>query len=108
MIMLIGIVVKNAIVLVDYTNILRARDYGLWDAIITAGGNRLRPVLMTAITTILGMLPLAISRGEGSEIWRPMGITVIFGLTISTLVTLILVPVVYSIFETHFKKAEWE
>jgi len=108
MIMLIGIVVKNAIVLVDYINILRARGYNLYDAIITAGENRLRPVLMTAITTILGMLPLAISTGEGSELWRPMGVTVIFGLTVSTLVTLVLVPVVYSIFETRFKKAEWE
>ncbi len=107
-IMLIGIVVKNAIVLVDYINILRAREYQLFDAIVTAGGNRLRPVLMTAITTILGMIPLAISRGEGAEIWQPLGVTVIFGLAVSTLVTLILVPVVYSVFETRFKKGEWE
>jgi len=107
-IMLIGIVVKNAIVLVDYINILRAREYQLFDAIVTAGGNRLRPVLMTAITTILGMIPLAISRGEGAEIWHPLGVTVIFGLAVSTLVTLILVPVVYSVFETRFKKGEWE
>ncbi len=107
-IMLMGIVVKNAIVLVDYTNILRAREYDLHNAIVTAGGNRLRPVLMTAITTILGMLPLAISTGEGSEMWQPLGISVIFGLLVSTLVTLVLVPVMYSIFETRFKKAEWE
>ena len=63
---------------------------------------------MTAITTILGMLPLAISTGEGSEMWQPLGISVIFGLLVSTLVTLVLVPVMYSIFETRFKKAEWE
>lgn len=107
-IMLIGIVVKNAIVLVDYTNILRAREYTLYDAIVTAGGDRLRPVLMTAITTILGMFPLAISTGEGSEIWQPLGVTVIFGLLFSTFVTLILVPVLYSVFETRFKKGEWE
>ncbi|HFE63192.1 MAG TPA: efflux RND transporter permease subunit, partial [Caldithrix sp.] len=107
-IMLMGIVVKNAIVLVDYTNILRAREYGLLDAIVTAGGNRLRPVLMTAITTILGMLPLAISSGEGSEMWQPLGISVIFGLLVSTVVTLVLIPVIYSIFETRFRKAVWE
>ena len=103
-IMLIGIVVKNAIVLVDYTNILRARGYELLDAIISAGGNRLRPVLMTAITTILGMLPLAISTGEGSETWRPLGVTVIFGLLVSTAVTLVLIPVIYSLFETKLKR----
>lgn len=107
-IMLIGIVVKNAIVLVDYTNILRAREYDLYTAIVTAGGNRLRPVLMTAVTTILGMIPLALSRGEGSETWKPLGITVIFGLLVSTVVTLVLVPVIYSIFETRFKKSGWE
>jgi len=107
-IMLIGIVVKNAIVLVDYTNILRARERSLYDAIVTAGGDRLRPVLMTAITTILGMVPLAIGAGEGSEMWRPLGITVIFGLLVSTGVTLILIPVVYSIFETRFKRISWE
>jgi len=103
-IMLIGIVVKNAIVLVDYTNILRARGYELLDAIVSAGGNRLRPVLMTAITTILGMLPLAISTGEGSETWRPLGVTVIFGLLVSTAVTLVLIPVIYSLFETKLKR----
>ncbi len=105
-IMLIGIVVKNAIVLVDYTNILRQRGYELFDAIISAGGNRLRPVLMTAVTTILGMLPLAISTGEGSETWRPLGVTVIFGLLVSTAVTLVLIPVIYSLFETKLKKGK--
>lgn len=95
-IMLIGIVVKNAIVLVDYINLMRDRGLALNDAITVSGKSRLRPVLMTSITTILGMLPLALSTGEGSEIWSPMGIAVIGGLVFSTLVTLILVPVIYS------------
>ena len=97
-IMLIGIVVKNAIVLVDYINLMRDRGLALNEAISVAGRSRLRPVLMTSLTTILGMLPLALSTGEGSEIWSPMGIAVIGGLVFSTLVTLILVPVVYSMF----------
>ncbi|MDY0287144.1 MAG: efflux RND transporter permease subunit, partial [Bacteroidales bacterium] len=96
--MLIGIVVKNAIVLVDYINLMRDRGLALNEAISVAGRSRLRPVLMTSLTTILGMLPLALSTGEGSEIWSPMGIAVIGGLVFSTLVTLILVPVVYSMF----------
>jgi hydrophobic/amphiphilic exporter-1 (mainly G- bacteria), HAE1 family len=69
----------------------------LYEAIAISGHSRLRPVLMTAFTTILGMLPLALSTGEGSEIWRPMGITVIGGLVFSTLVTMIIVPVMYAI-----------
>lgn len=97
-IMLIGIVVKNAIVLVDYINLMRDRGLALNEAIAVAGRSRLRPVLMTSLTTILGMLPLAMSTGEGSEIWSPMGIAVIGGLIFSTIVTLILVPVVYSMF----------
>ncbi|PIE88104.1 MAG: hypothetical protein CSA04_03530 [Bacteroidetes bacterium] len=95
-IMLIGIVVKNAIVLVDYINLMRDRGLVLNEAIAVSGRSRLRPVLMTSFTTILGMLPLALSRGEGSEIWSPMGIAVIGGLIFSTFVTLIMVPVVYS------------
>mgnify|MGYP006290963471 FL=1 len=94
-IMLIGIVVKNAIVLVDYINLMRERGNELKEAIILSGRSRLRPVLMTSFTTILGMLPLAMSTGEGSEIWSPMGIAVIGGLIFSTFITLILVPVVY-------------
>ena len=94
-VMLIGIVVKNAIVLVDYINLMRGRDYELTEAIIESGKSRLRPVLMTSMTTILGMLPLAMSTGSGSEIWSPMGIAVIGGLIFSTIVTLILVPVIY-------------
>lgn len=103
-IMLVGIVVNNAIVLVDYTNLLRARGYELFDAIVTAGRTRLRPVLMTTLTTILGTLPLAVFKGEGSELWRPLGITMLGGLTFSTLITLVLVPTIYSIFE--HKKVE--
>lgn len=96
-IMLVGIVVKNAIVLVDFTNLMRDRGYELDEAIKSAGRSRLRPVLMTTATTILGMLPLALSKGEGSEIWSPMGISVIGGLTFSTIITLIIVPVIYRI-----------
>ncbi|MCX7983517.1 MAG: efflux RND transporter permease subunit [Bacteroidetes bacterium] len=102
-IMLVGIVTKNAIVLVDYTNITRARGFELRHAIVYAGRNRLRPVLMTTITTLLGLLPLALSRGEGAEVWRPLGIATIGGLFFSSLITLILVPVLYCIFETRVK-----
>ncbi len=96
-VLLIGIVVKNGIVLVDYINLMRDRGIELYEAIAISGRSRLRPVLMTALTTILGMLPLALSTGEGSELWRPMGITVIGGLVFSTLVTMIIVPVMYGI-----------
>ena len=97
-IMLVGIVVKNAIVLVDYINLMRERGHELYDAVALSGQSRLRPVLMTTLTTVLGMLPLALSNGEGSEIWSPMGISIIGGLSFSTLVTLIIVPVVYVLF----------
>ncbi len=97
-VMLIGIVVKNAIVLVDYINLTRDRGVDLDEAIVISGKSRLRPVLMTAMTTILGMLPLAMSTGEGSEIWSPMGISVIGGLIFSTIITMIIVPVMYRIF----------
>ena len=96
-VLLVGIVVKNGIVLVDYINLMRDRGMELNKAIIESGKSRLRPVLMTAFTTMLGMMPMALSRGEGSEIWSPMGISVIGGLLFSTLVTMILVPVVYAI-----------
>lgn len=97
-VLLIGIVVKNGIVLIDYINLKRDRGLPLNEAIAQSGKLRLRPVLMTATTTILAMLPLALSTGEGSEIWSPMGITLIGGLIFSTAVTLVLVPVVYGIF----------
>ena len=96
-VMLIGIVVKNGIVLVDYTNLMRDRGYRLNDAIAMSGASRLRPVLMTAFTTLLGMLPMALSSGEGSEMWQPLGIVVIGGLLVSTFITLIIVPVVYGL-----------
>lgn len=94
-VMLIGIVVKNAIVLVDFINLTRDRGVELYEAVLVSGRSRLRPVLMTSLTTILAMLPLAINPGEGSELWSPMGIAVIGGLVFSTLVTLVLVPVGY-------------
>jgi HAE1 family hydrophobic/amphiphilic exporter-1 len=100
-IMLMGIVVNNAIVLIDYMQQLRRQGKALEEAITIAGATRLRPVLMTTITTVVGMLPMAFSRMEGSEGWRPLGATVIGGLLISTLVTLVLVPVVYAMFERN-------
>jgi HAE1 family hydrophobic/amphiphilic exporter-1 len=96
-IVLVGIVVKNGIVLVDYINLMRERGVELYEAIVSAGKSRLRPVLMTAFTTILSMLPMALSQGEGSEIWTPMGIAVIGGLTFSTLITLLIVPIAYAL-----------
>jgi HAE1 family hydrophobic/amphiphilic exporter-1 len=100
-VMLIGIVVKNAIVLVDFINLMRERGYELYEAIAISGRSRLRPVIMTSATTILGMLPLAMSKGSGSELWSPMGVAVIGGLVFSTVVTLVIVPVVYAIFSKH-------
>lgn len=97
-IMLVGIVVKNGIVLVDYINLNRGRGMGVIQSVVNGGKSRLRPVLMTTLTTVLGMLPLAISSSEGSEMWRPMAITVIGGLTISTIFTLVIVPTVYASF----------
>ncbi|MCL1974172.1 MAG: efflux RND transporter permease subunit, partial [Bacteroidetes bacterium] len=97
-IMLVGIVVKNGIVIVDFTNLQRERGLSLNQAVITAGKSRLRPVLMTSLTTILGMIPLAIGSGEGSEIWQPMGIAIVGGLTFSTILTLLVIPAVYSAF----------
>lgn len=98
-IMLTGIVVNNAIILVDYINILRMRGLNREEAILKAGPTRLRPILMTTLTTVLGMLPLAISRGEGHELSTPMATAVIGGLTVSTLLTLVVVPVFYTIFD---------
>lgn len=97
-IMLIGIVVKNGIVLIDYTILCRERGQSVLNAVVTAGQSRLRPVLMTTLTTILGMIPMAISTGQGAEMWRPMAIAVIGGLTISTVLTLIYVPTMYCVF----------
>jgi len=103
MLLLVGIVVNNAIVLVDYINILRARGRGMIEAVQEAGRARLRPVLMTAITTIVALMPMAFKTGQGSEVWNPLGVTILGGLMVSTLVTLVLVPTIYSIFESHVK-----
>ena len=108
MIMLVGIAVKNGIVLVDYINLMRDRGYELNEAIAISGASRLRPVLMTAMTTLLGMLPMALSRGEGSEMWQPLGIVVIGGLFVSTFVTLIIVPVVYALISRHGERDKKE
>ncbi len=97
-IMLIGIVVKNGIVLIDYIILCRERGMTVINSVITAGKSRLRPVLMTTATTILGMVPMAVSTGQGSEMWRPMAIAVIGGLAISTVLTLILIPTLYCVF----------
>lgn len=97
-VMLVGIVVKNSIVLIDFTNILRNRGMSISKAIIASGKSRLRPILMTSLTTILGMFPLAISSGEGATMWRPMGIAMIGGMIFSLIISLILVPVIYSLF----------
>ena len=94
-VLLVGIVVKNGIVLVDYINLMRERGYELNEAIQMSGQSRMRPVLMTAFTTILGMVPMAVSQGEGAEMWRPLGIVVIGGLTVATFLTLYIVPVIY-------------
>ena len=98
LILLVGIVVKNGIVLVDYINLMRERGVALNEAIALSGQSRLRTVMMTAFTTILGMIPMATSTSEGSEMWTTMGLVVIGGLTVSTFVTLIVVPTLYGVF----------
>lgn len=103
-IMLVGIVVKNGIVMVDYTNLLVERGYSIADAVVASGKSRLRPVLMTSLTTIFGMVPMAIGTGNGSELWQPMGIAVIGGLTFSTLLTLLVVPTIYASFQLHAER----
>ena len=103
-VMLVGIVVKNGIVMVDFTNLLRERGVGMYEAVLEAGKSRLRPVLMTSLTTILGMLPMAIGLGNGAELWQPMGISVIGGLTFSTMLTLIAVPILYYVFMGRSEK----
>ena len=95
-VLLVGIVTKNGIVLIDFINLLRERGLPLYEAIAQACRSRLRPVLMTSLTTILGMVPMALSQGDGSETWRPMGVAVIGGMIFSTLITLIIVPAIYA------------
>jgi len=101
LIMLVGMVVKNGIVLIDYINLNRERGMSIISAVVHGGRSRLRPVLMTALTTILGMIPLAIGTGQGSEIWKSLGISIVGGMTFSTIVTLIFVPALYSIFGSY-------
>jgi HAE1 family hydrophobic/amphiphilic exporter-1 len=95
-VMLVGIVVKNGIVLIDYINLNKERGMSVMKSVVSGGKSRLRPVLMTTVTTILGMLPMAIGIGEGSEIWQPMGIAIMGGLTVSTILTLIVIPTIYA------------
>jgi HAE1 family hydrophobic/amphiphilic exporter-1 len=104
-VMLMGIVVNNAIVLVSYIGILRARGASMYEAVTAGGKDRLRPVLMTTITTLVGLLPLALSRGEGSETWQPLGITMIGGLAVSTVITMVFVPTLYAIFHSRKEKS---
>ena len=103
-IMLVGIVTKNGIVMVDYMNLLVERGSNISDAVIMGGKSRLRPVLMTSLTTVLGMLPMALGLGEGSEIWQPMGISVVGGLLMSTLITLFIVPSLYAMLENRMER----
>jgi multidrug efflux pump subunit AcrB len=102
-IMMAGIVVSNGILLVDYTNRLRRNGIPLQEAVIRAGRTRLRPILMTTVTTILALAPMAIGLGEGSESNAPMAIAVIGGLAVSTVLTLLFIPTLYTIFEERFK-----
>jgi HAE1 family hydrophobic/amphiphilic exporter-1 len=105
-VMLAGIVVNNGIILVDYTNLLRQRGFGLLDAVVLAGRTRLRPILMTMFTTVLGLVPMAFALGSGSEMRSPMARTVIGGLLIATFFTLLFIPVLYTMFETGRMKRQ--
>ena len=96
--MLVGIIVNNGIVLVDQTNLLRKRGKSLEDACVEAAGNRLRPILMSTLTTIISLVPMAFFPGEGTEAMQPIGLTVFGGLTFGTIMTLFLMPIVYSLF----------
>ena len=107
LLILLGIVVKNGIVLIDYTILCRERGMNVLDASVTAAKSRLRPILMTTLTTVLGMLPMAVGTGEGAEMWRSLGLTVCWGLTISTVVTLVLIPTVYCVFATREKNKKY-
>ncbi len=107
-IMLVGIVVNNAIVLVDYVNFMRREGTPLIEAVIETSRRRLRPILMTTITTLFGIIPLAVASGEGSELWRPIGVTMLGGLSLSTGVTLILVPCLYVTFERFRSKTRFD
>ena len=102
--MLIGIVVNNGIVLVDYTILCRERGMSIIDAVVTAGRSRLRPILMTTTTTVLGMIPMAVGNGVGAEMWNSLGMSVAWGLSFSTLITLILIPTLFASFAVNGEK----
>ncbi len=103
---LVGIVVKNGIVLIDYAILCRERGMDVNTAVTTASQQRLRPILMTTLTTVLGMIPMALGSGEGAEMWNGLGITVSWGLTVSTLITLVLIPTIYAIFISRREKRQ--
>ena len=102
--MLVGIVVNNGIVLVDYTRLLVGRGYSILDAAVAAGRSRMRPILMTTLTTVLGMVPMAVGTGVGAEMWNSLGMSVAWGLSFSTLVTLFLIPVLFAMFALNGEK----
>jgi multidrug efflux pump subunit AcrB len=106
LIILVGIVVNNAIVLIDYINTLRRRGLGKTEAIVEAGRARLRPILMTAMTTVVGLIPMALGIGEGAEIRTPMAITVIVGLSAATVLTLVVIPTLYFQFTSNRSMVE--
>jgi HAE1 family hydrophobic/amphiphilic exporter-1 len=95
--MLVGIVVNNGIILVDYTRLLQGRGMSVLEAAVAAGRSRMRPILMTTLTTVMGMVPMAVGNGVGSEMWNSLGMSVAWGLSFSTLITLLLIPVLYCI-----------
>ncbi len=102
--MLVGVVVNNAIVMIDYFNILRKRGIGLIEAVKTGAKRRLRPILMTTGTTVFGLMPLALSTGSGSTLWKSLGISVVGGMIVSSFITLLLIPTLYTIFESKLKR----
>ena len=103
---LMGIVVKNGIVLIDYTRLCLERGMGINESIVTASRQRLRPILMTTLTTVLGMIPMAIGTGEGAEMWNGLGVVVAWGLSVSSLITLVLIPTLYAIFISRRKRRQ--
>ncbi len=103
---LMGIVVKNGIVLIDYTRLCLERGMSINESVVTASRQRLRPILMTTLTTVLGMIPMAIGTGEGAEMWNGLGVVVAWGLSVSSLITLVLIPTLYAIFVSRRMKRQ--
>ena len=106
LILLAGVVVNNAIVLIDFIQLTIERGSGRIEAVVESCRTRLRPILMTTMTTVLGMLPLSLGIGEGSEIYRGMAITVMFGLSFSTILTLVIIPILFTLVEDFIEKLE--